>query len=118
MKVLGKSGPLWSAFIDGVADTSGPVRQRWNFSGAKFGWSLRLMKGDRILTYVTPQKGRFLVGVVLGEKAVQAAARAQVHPTALKVIHDAPRYAEGRGIRITVASRRDLTVALQIAALK
>jgi len=118
MKVLGKSGALWSAFVDGVAEKSGPVRQRWNFSGAKFGWSLRLMKGDRILTYVTPQKGRFLVGVALGEKAVQAAAHAHVGPMALKIINDAPRYAEGRGIRLTVASRSDLAVALQIAALK
>jgi hypothetical protein len=118
MTVLEKAGPLWTAFVDGVGERVDGMRPRWIFSGAKYGWSLRLMKGDRILTYVTPQQGRFLVGVVLGEKALGAQARAGLRPAALKIIDDAPRYAEGRGIRVTVANRRDLVVALQIAALK
>lgn len=116
MAVLKAAGPLWTAFVEGVGARAGGVRPRWNFSGAKFGWSLRLVKGDRILSYLTPQSGRFLVGVVLGEKAVGA--RAGLGSAALKFIDAAPRYAEGRGIRVAVATRRDLVVALQIAGLK
>lgn len=115
---LGKSASLWTGFLEGATASAGTVRQVWNFSGAKFGWSLRLMKGDRILAYVTPQEGRFLVGVVLGEKAIQAADPKRLRPAARKLIDDAPRYAEGRGIRMTVAKRTDLAVALQLVALK
>ena len=117
-KTLGKAGALWAGFVGGVEAKVPSLQQRWNYSGAKFGWSLRLMKRNRILVYMTPQDGRFLVGVVLGNKAVEAADHERLSPMARKAIDSAPRYAEGRGIRLTVASRRDLTAALQLVALK
>jgi hypothetical protein len=118
MTVLGTSGEWWAAFVRGVEQIAGAVEQRWTYSGPKYGWSMRLLRRDRVLTYLTPQPGRFLVGVVLGEKAVQAGLRADLRPAALKSIEDAPRYAEGRGVRVTVESASDMEVALQIAALK
>ena len=118
MKVLGKAAPLWTAFVDGIEQQGGTTRQRWNFSGATFGWSLRLMKGDRILTYVTPQDGRFFVGLVLGKKVTQPDTVKRLSPAAAKLIDNAPQYAEGRGLRMEVASRGALRTALELAALK
>jgi hypothetical protein len=117
-KILGKAAPLWTAFVDGVEQQAGTLRQRWNFSGATFGWSLRLMKGERILTYVTPQQGRFLVGLVLGKKVTQPDSVKRLSVAAAKLIENAPQYAEGRGLRMEVASRAALRTALEIAALK
>lgn len=117
-RILGKSAGLWTELIDGVAEKAGGVTTAWNFPGAKYGWSLRLKKKERVILYMTPQRGTFLVGVVLGEKAVKAAQEEHVSSSALRLIDEAPRYAEGRGIRLPVASRRALRVALELAALK
>ena len=76
------------------------------------------MKGDRILTYVTPQNGRFLVGLVLGKKVIQPDTVKRLSAAAAKLIENAPQYAEGRGLRMEVASRAALRTALEIAALK
>ena len=118
MKVLGKQGVLWTAFVAGVEKQAPSARQNWNFSGAKYGWSMRLMKGDRVLVYLTPQDGAFMVGVALGERAVRAGANARLSAKARKAIADAPRYAEGRGIRFAIATRTDVTAALQLVELK
>lgn len=117
-KALGTAAPLWTAFVKGIERQAGTVRQRWNFSGVKFGWSLRLMRGDRILVYVTPQAGKFLVGLVLAKKATQPDIVKRLSPAAAKLIENAPQYAEGRGLRMAVASRVTLRTALEIAALK
>lgn len=116
--VLGKTAILWTELIDSVAAASGGVTEAWNFSGAKYGWSLRLKKKERVLLYLTPQRGSFLVGVALGEKAAAAAVRQPSSSAALALIDKAPRYAEGRGIRMSVTTRRDVRIALELAALK
>jgi hypothetical protein len=56
--------------------------------------------------------------VVLGEKAAKAASDAALPQAVLKVIDEAPRYGEGRGIRMQVATAADLEVARMLAALK
>jgi hypothetical protein len=82
------------------------------------GWSLRLKRGKQVVLYMTPQTGAFLAGIVLGEKAVRTAHESDVTRAVLTIIDRAPRYAEGRGIRIRVATRSDLRVVQQLAALK
>jgi hypothetical protein len=117
-KVLGKSAGLWDQLISHITESSPPITEQWNFSGAKFGWSLRLRRKDRIVLYMTPQAGVFLVGIVLGEKAAKAAHESSLPDSVLTLIDGAPRYAEGRGIRLAVATRRDLLAVKQLAALK
>ena len=117
-KMLGGSAKFWTDVVDAVTEKTGGVIQKWNFSGAKYGWSLRLKKNDRVILYLTPQRGSFLVGVVLGEKAAKTAQQEQISPSTLALIDEAPRYAEGRGIRLSVSTRHDLHVALELAALK
>ena len=56
--------------------------------------------GRRVLVYLTPQAGRVLVGVVLGEKAIAVAAAAGLASgRTLEVMAAAQRYAEGRAVR-------------------
>jgi hypothetical protein len=115
---LGRSAALWAQLIDSVIRSSGGVTQTWSFSSAKYGWSLRLKKKERIILYMTPQRGQFLVGVVLGERASAGSGQDRISPSARTLIDEAPRYAEGRGIRFSVRTRHDLQVALELAALK
>ena len=117
-RCLGEAAPLWAELVAHVAGTCPPVEEVWNFAGAKFGWSLRLKRAERILVYLTPQDGRFLVGLVLGEKAVAEAAKRGLPPAVLALLDAAPRYAEGRGIRLTIAPGDDLETVRHLVALK
>ncbi len=70
-KVLGKSAALWERLISQISEKHAPITEQWSFSGAKWGWSLRLKRKDRVVLYMTPQTSHFVVGVVLGENWVE-----------------------------------------------
>jgi hypothetical protein len=116
--VLGASAELWDALVEQVGKAHAPITEHWNFAGGKFGWSLRLKWKDRIVLYLTPQAGAFLAGVVLGDKAVAAARARGLPASVLALVHAAPRYAEGRGIRVTVTTREDLAAVEALATVK
>jgi hypothetical protein len=115
---LGHASGLWDELVRHMTETYPPVTQAWNHGGGKVGWSLRLKRKDRVLLYMTPQTGKFLLGVVLGESAAERAHDEHAADAVLGVIDGAPRYGEGRGIRIPVCTDDDLAVALALAALK
>lgn len=80
-RALGPAASAWDELVARIHHDHAPAAERWNFAGARFGWSLRLCRGDRVVLYLIPQAGRFLVGIVLGAKAVAAAgARACPRP--------------------------------------
>ena len=116
--VLRAAAPLWAELVAHIEAAHPPIEARWNFSGAKFGWSLRLVRRDRIVLYLIPQADGFLAGVVLGERAAAAARDAGLPETVLALLDAAPRYAEGRGIRVPVAGRADVAAIERLAALK
>jgi len=115
---LGRSARLWKELVAAIATHHAPVEPVWGYAGAKFGWSLRLRTNDRVVLYLIPQVGLFLVGVVLGERAVEAARSAGLPASIAEMLDAARPYAEGRGIRFPVLSRQDLDAAVALAALK
>jgi hypothetical protein len=116
--ILGGASRFWSALVADVRRGCKGMTEHWNF-GAKFGWSLRLKHEDRILVYLTPRTGRMLVGVVLGEKAVNAArAAGKTSDATLALVAAAPKYAEGRGVRVEVGTDDELRVARELARIK
>lgn len=117
-QVLGASAGLWQELVSHVTERHAPITEQWNHAGAKYGWSLRLKRKDRIVLYLTPQAGSFLVGVVLGEKAVKAARDSGLPEAVLALVEAAPRYAEGRGLRLTVTRDEDLIAVQKLAAAK
>jgi hypothetical protein len=116
--VLGQSVDLWEGLIASASASCGVIDQVWHYAGAKIGWSMRLKRGDRILLYVTPQAGCFLAGVVLAERAAVAADAWGAPPTLLKLIDDAPRHREGRGVRMPVKTLDDLAMVVMLVELK
>lgn len=118
VEALGSAGELWDELVRHVSETFPAVTDTWNYGGDKFGWSLRLRSKDKILLHLTPQTGQFLLGVVLGEPAVQRAHDERLADRVTQVIDAAPRYGEGRGIRLPVRTKGDLATAIALAALK
>jgi amphi-Trp domain-containing protein len=117
-QVLGRSSVHWHSLVARMAAAYPPLDEAWNFSGAKWGWSLRLKQKKRAILYMTPCEKHFLVGFVLGEKAVEAAHERTLSRSLLTTIDKAPRYAEGRGVRIKVKSTHDLVSVVALAAVK
>lgn len=100
-----------------VRVSCGPLVDEWSFSKA-FGWTLRLKHPARVLVYLTPGASHFLASFALGENACTAIREAGVPAAVLAIIDAAPKYAEGRGVRIPVRTTADLDAVLKIAALK
>jgi hypothetical protein len=115
---LGKTAVLWEDLISHIGARHPPITELWHFGGSKYGWSLRLKRRERIVLYLIPQRGDFLAGVVLGEKAVQTAQKQGLPADVLAMVDRAPRYAEGRGVRFTVTTQRDVKAAVDLAAAK
>jgi hypothetical protein len=116
--VLGKSYESWTRLIALVAERIGPVSEVWGFAGARTGWGLRLRHAERVILYLTPQANQFLVSFALGEKAVAAVRAAKLSASVREAIEEAPRYAEGRGVRFAVRSSRQLASLATVARIK
>ena len=116
--VLGEAHGVWSSLLDAVAEQVGPLAQQWGFTSKNTGWGLRLRHEDRVILYMTPQAGKFLVSFALGEKAVAAARQQGLPPALLEVIDAAPRYAEGRGVRIEVSKASQVASLAALARIK
>lgn len=115
---LGRAASAWTTLKDAVARDCAPVQEEWGFAGAQYGWSLRLKRGKRAIVYLTPCKGYFLASFALGEKACAAAAAARLPARVLDLIASAPKYAEGRGVRIPVRTQRDTAAIRALVAIK
>lgn len=112
---LGPAKTLWDALAGLIAETYPPVSREWTFYKS---WSLRLKHKKRTILYLLPRDGTFLCAFVFGGKATEAARAAKIPKTVLKAIDEAPVYAEGRGFRIEVRTRRDVETMTRLAAIK
>lgn len=117
-QVLGKTYKLWCVLKDHVLEKYAPITPEWGYAGKSTGWGLRLKAQKRAVLYMTPCNGYFLASFALGEKAVAAAHAAKLPASVLDVIDKAPKYAEGRGVRIGVRTSADLESIKKLAAIK
>ena len=117
-ETLGRSSAHWRAITDTMARDYAPLDASWIYSGAAWGWALRLRRRKRSLVYLTPCRKHFLAGFALGEKAVAAARAAGLPKGVLEVVRDAKKYAEGRAVRLEVRNKLDRDAVLRLIAIK
>jgi hypothetical protein len=117
-EALGRSYRLWADLRSWLEERFGPVKETWQFSGAQWGWSMKVQERKRAIVYLTPQAKCFIAGFALGEKAVKAAAEAGLPEEFRKLVDEAPRYAEGRGVRLTVRNQRQNAAVKTLATAK
>ncbi len=116
--VLGSAMKLWDELHDALAGKYAPLTDTWGFSGKKWGWSLALKQKKCTIVYLTPSETFFYAGFALGEKAVAVARESGLPPAVLSIIEEAPKYAEGRGVRLEIHIAEDVSHALIVAAAK
>jgi hypothetical protein len=78
------------------------AKEEWNYSGKNYGWGFRLRDTKRVIVYMTPCDGYFLLSMVFGEKATKEALDSKLSNEIVSIINNAKVYAEGRGIRMEV----------------
>ena len=117
-RALGGAHATWVQLLGLVAERVGPVIAIWKYTSSNTGWSLRVVHNDRVILYMTPQQGEFIVSFALGERAVAAARAARLSARVLEAIEEAPRYAEGRGVQIRVRDGRYIRTLTRLAQVK
>lgn len=117
-QMLGRTNAHWKNLIAHIGAAYAPLEEAWSFSGDKWGWSLRLKRKKRTILYMTPCRKHFLVGFVLGERAVKAARESTLSDTVISIIEEAPKYAEGTGFRLEIRNRKALEEVQKLAAIK
>jgi hypothetical protein len=117
-QALGRAATLWNELRQQVAAAFEPAVEEWVYFGKTGGWAMRFVHKKRAILYLKPCEGYFRVSFALGEKAVRAAHESDLPASFLKLIDDAPKYAEGRGVRLEIRKAADVRSALQIALIK
>jgi hypothetical protein len=62
--------------------------------------------------------GHFRVSLTFGEKAVRAVQQSNLPGSVLTPINDAPKYPEGRGVRMEVRRAEDARIVVKLAGIK
>lgn len=116
---LGPSAAHWQSLIQWMTAELGVTGLEWKgIVVKKYGWSLRLKQKSRNIIYLGPGIDCFLVGFVLGDKALAEAKAARLPKAVKAALSAAPRYPEGNGVRLVVHSSADLPAIRKIAAIK
>lgn len=118
--LMGKSAAAWESLYRGIGEEFGPLDEKWSFSQKTGTWLLQLkqQRGKRTILYLSPRPTHFLASFVLGEKACKAAQAARLPEPLLEAIDSAPRYPEGRGVRLTVRTKKEMEGVLLLARIK
>jgi Protein of unknown function (DUF3788) len=115
---LKESFVFWNELKKLIALRFKPLSTEWGYASKTTGWGMRLKNKDRTVLYMTPCEGYFLASFALGEKAVKAAHEDDLPVSVLKIIDNAKKYAEGRGVRLEVRNGRDVRNVEKLAAIK
>jgi hypothetical protein len=105
---LGEDYALWNEIRDRVIQLVPDGVEEWNFPGKKYGWSFRIKDKRRAIVYLLPREGEFMAAFVFGQKAYDAIMQSDIAEQIKSDLTSARVYAEGRGIRISVADRSKL----------
>jgi hypothetical protein len=114
---LGSTAETWKQLVDWLA-AQGAGIQEWKSYSAKSGWALLLKLKKRTIVYLAPCDGCFRVSFVLGDRAVAAARQGNLPKSVLKLLDEAPHYAEGTGLRLVVKAAKDLPAIQKLALIK
>ena len=115
---LGSSAKVWREFVDWLAEEKGVTVQEWKSISPKYGWSLQMKLKKRTIVHLSPCAGCFRVGFALGDRAIAAARQSRLPKNIAKAIDNAPRYAEGTGVRLIVKRAGDLAGIRKLVVAK
>jgi hypothetical protein len=118
VRALGKIYPLWAEIEKHVATAHGESAEEWKYYGPKSGWTLKALHKKRNLFFFTPYQGYFRIAFVFGDRAVAEILTSDLPKAVIEEVTNAKKYAEGRGLRVEVKTRRDVESVKKLIAIK
>jgi hypothetical protein len=115
---LGSALPLWNAIVRMVEATCSPLGQVWKPSKSGFGKMCLLQFKKRTLLYLTPDRERVWIAMVLGEHACGLALASSLPGAIKQFLLEAKPYEEGRGIRFSISSAEELPTVAKLLEIK
>jgi hypothetical protein len=115
---LGPVKPTWDHLLAELAQEFGVSVHEWKCYSPKAGWALRVKRKARTIAWLSPSEGAFNVIFILGAKAMRAARQIKFPQRVIKAMNEAPKYAEGTGVRLEVKSSKDIGTLKKLAAIK
>ena len=115
---LGSGFALWSGILKAVEARQSPLVLEWRPSKAEFGRICLVQHKKRTLLYLTPDKEKVWIAIVLGERAYGIAMASSLPAAIKKMFSEAKPYAEGRGIRFEASSLNDIPVLAKLVEIK
>ena len=116
--VLGSAAVLWYGIVHAVEETFAPIDRQWKPSKTEFGRMCLLQHKKRTLLYITPDKEKVWIAIVLGERAYGLAMASSLPVAIKKMFSEAKPYAEGRGIRFPLSSLSDIPMITTLVEIK
>jgi hypothetical protein len=117
-EALGTAFPVWQQLFDALSKEFHPVSHEWKPTKLEFGGVCLLKQKERTLVYLLPGKLQFEVSVVLGDRAAALALASDLRAETKKLISEARVYAEGRGVRFFIRTRKDIESVVQLVRFK
>lgn len=117
-EALGEAKLLWDRLKDYAGENHSDLTEDWKHYGKNSGWTMKLLMKKRNLFFLYPGQGEFVVVFIFGDKAVQAVENSNLPQDIIAALKAAPKYAEGRGLRVTVKTPRDLEWVKTLLAIK
>ena len=115
---LGRAKAAWDRLLADLDRECGADVHEWKCYSPKTGWALRVMRKKRTIVWLAPSVRSFTTAFILGDKAARAARKAPLPPRVLAMIDKAPKYPEGRMVRLEAKTSKDVQIARKIAAVK
>jgi Protein of unknown function (DUF3788) len=115
---LGKTHVLWDEITAFVLGQYPAAILEWSFPGEKYGWSFRIKDKKRAIIYLLPRDNYFKAAFVFGQKAVDAVNNSTISAEIKKELAAAKVYAEGRGIRLDVTTKKATGDIKRLAEIK
>lgn len=115
---LGRAYPIWAGIVHVVEELASPLDLEWKASKIAFGHVCLLRYKKRTLLYLLPEPPNVTIAIVLGERAYGLAMASTLSAAIKKALSEARPYAEGRGIRVSVKTTRDLATIRRLVAIK
>jgi hypothetical protein len=117
-KALGESKLLWDRLLNHANENYSNLMEEWKHYGKSSGWTMKLLMKKRNLFFLYPGEGQFVVGFVFGDKAVQAVEKSSLPQDIIDALKASPKFAEGRGLPVTVKTPQDLEWVKALLTIK
>lgn len=101
-----------------VENVVGETVEEWKFYGPKNGWGLKTFLKKRNLFFLGIYEGFFRITFVFGERAVSKILESDIRESLKKELSEARKYAEGRGLSITMKDNSYIEDIRKLVQLK